>query len=343
MVKMKKTAVALLILIATLSVIHFESAYADTAGTANITPIYIEEDGSIEPSTAPIQRTGNIYSLTDNIYNCNITIQRNNIIFNGAGFSLQGPGENSSNLAAVSLTCTNVTVFNLTISDWSIGVLGVYDSNVIQSCKFSNNRHDVEVYANSYLITGNQIGSQRIKGNNITVSKNQITIGNYQTGFWLSNCTGLKIEANNVTFSKLTAFFITSQNSHFQIYHNNFLNIEEIDGGTLIFPVVEIPWDNGVEGNYWSDYTERYPDAVQIGNSGVGNIEYVSNIPPKEVIDRYPLMKPYSFESPTPPEIPEWNITIVPIISALILIASVLIVKSKNNQNFRSNRTRNYH
>jgi hypothetical protein len=326
---MKKTAAALIILIATLSVIQFETAYADTSDTANITPIYIKEDGSVEPSTAPIQHEGNVYNLTDNIQNANITIQCNNIILNGEGFNLKGPGNDLNNLVAISMNCTNVTVFNFTISNWNTGVLGIYDNNTIQSNIFSNNNYDVAVYADDYLITGNQIGYQRIVGNNVTVSKNQITLGDHQTGFWITNCTNLKIESNNVTFHEQTTFFISTQNSHFQIFHNNFLNVEVISWGTLIFPKMAVPWDNGVEGNYWSDYAERYPDAFQVGNSGVGNIEYVSNIPPKEVIDRYPLMKPYSFESPTPPAISEWNITIVPIILVLILISFGLIVKSK--------------
>lgn len=93
----------------------------------------------------------------------------------------------------------------------------------------------------------------------------------------------------------------------------------------MVFPVVDILWDNGVEGNYWSDYKSRYPEAVEVGNSGVGNITYVSNIPPKEVTDRHPLMKPYNFETPPPPEIPELNLTILPTIFVLTLILTFFI------------------
>lgn len=191
---MKKTATVLLLIIATLSFIQVEKATADQPSNPNIKSIWIKEDGNIEPSSAPIQHTGNVYSLTSDITNCNFTIQRNNIVLNGAGFSLKGPGEEISDLAAVSLICTNVTVFNLTISGWHIGVLGIYDGNIIQSNKFTRNYRDIEVYADNYLITGNQIGPQRLKGNNITVTKNQISVGDYQTGFWISNCTNLKLK-----------------------------------------------------------------------------------------------------------------------------------------------------
>ena len=60
-------------------------------------PIYIRADGSIQPSTAPISSVNNVtYTLADNIAG-NVTasssaiiIQRDNIIIDGAGHTLQG-------------------------------------------------------------------------------------------------------------------------------------------------------------------------------------------------------------------------------------------------------------
>lgn len=51
--------------------------------------IYIRNDGSVEPATAPIERTGNLYKLTDNILLYTIEIQRDNIILDGAGSSVE--------------------------------------------------------------------------------------------------------------------------------------------------------------------------------------------------------------------------------------------------------------
>ena len=34
-------------------------------------------------------------------------------------------------------------------------------------------------------------------------------------------------------------------------------------------------WDNSSEGNYWSDYEERYLNATEIDNSGIWNTSYV--------------------------------------------------------------------
>ena len=52
--------------------------------------IYIRNDGSVEPATAPIERTGNLYKLTGNIVLYTIEIQCDNIILDGAGYTIQG-------------------------------------------------------------------------------------------------------------------------------------------------------------------------------------------------------------------------------------------------------------
>ncbi len=46
-------------------------------------------------------------------------------------------------------------------------------------------------------------------------------------------------------------------------------------------------FDNGKEGNYWDDYTAKYPNATEIDNSGVGNTPYLVY---GNVTDNYPLM-----------------------------------------------------
>jgi len=57
----------------------------------------IRTDGSIEPSTAPLHRDDNIYTLTDNIVGHTIIVERNNIVLNGGGYSLKGNGFSSDN------------------------------------------------------------------------------------------------------------------------------------------------------------------------------------------------------------------------------------------------------
>ena len=305
---MKKTTLALiwtLLLVFAEAVIQFGAAQS-------YSNIIIKPDGSIEPSSAPIVHIGETFKITDN-FNASLIVERNNIILDGQGFILQGRGFKADGSVAIKLTCTNVTVVNFQISGWEVGILGVFDNNTITNNNFSDNHHDIAVYANNYTILGNNLGPERIAGINNIISKNQIVLSDYDTGFWITNSSGTRIESNNITLSKLTTFFISTDNGNFQVFHNSFLNIEEHTGGYLLFlfdypiPVNATPpyWDNGYEGNYWSDYSRRYPTASEIDNSGIGNIQYVSNTSSK-VIDRYPLMAPYNLTKtaiPTQPSI----------------------------------------
>ena len=56
-------------------------------------------------------------------------------------------------------------------------------------------------------------------------------------------------------------------------------------------------FDNGSVGNYWSDYTAKYPNATEKGNTGIYNTSYVIV---GNIADKYPLTSPYTG---TPPKI----------------------------------------
>ena len=50
--------------------------------------IYIRADGSVE-GTDKIQQEGNVYTFTSNIYD-SIVVERDNIVVDGAGYTLEG-------------------------------------------------------------------------------------------------------------------------------------------------------------------------------------------------------------------------------------------------------------
>src|SRR3989337_4396072 len=52
-------------------------------------PVYIRSDGSIDPSTAPIQRVGDVYTLLDTFVG-NITVEKDNIVVDGASYAIEG-------------------------------------------------------------------------------------------------------------------------------------------------------------------------------------------------------------------------------------------------------------
>jgi hypothetical protein len=89
--------------------------------------IFVNPDGSINPFSAPIQRSGETLTLTRNISNP-IVIEQDNIVFDGAGYTLQGSGKG----VAFNLTCSNVTIQNVKLVNWQAGILGVFDNNTIK-------------------------------------------------------------------------------------------------------------------------------------------------------------------------------------------------------------------
>lgn len=117
--------------------------------------------------------------------------------------------------------------------------------------------------------------------------------------------------ANHIEGNAYGATIIGSQeiSSSNKMYHNNFVkNREQVRNW-------ENPsnfWDNGAEGNYWSDYTGADAD----GN-GIGDLPYlVMGRSLDEVArkilqvetgkDNYPLMMPFDISTVTV-ELPQWN------------------------------------
>lgn len=84
--------------------------------------VFIKSDGSIEPSTAPIKRNDNVYTLTNSIVG-NITIQINDIVINGAGYTVQGIEILDKVTIGVDLSFrNNVSITNLVVTNLVNGI-----------------------------------------------------------------------------------------------------------------------------------------------------------------------------------------------------------------------------
>jgi parallel beta-helix repeat protein len=138
--------------------------------TFNIQPvkasgtIYIRPDGSIDPLTTPIQRDGDIYTLTANITTDidGIVIERDNITLDGAGYTVQGTHYNNSKGIYLNGR-SNVTIRNMEIKGFSSLYLGniyvIYCDNVtitgniiLNSRKVSNDTIGIGVAYSSNVI-----------------------------------------------------------------------------------------------------------------------------------------------------------------------------------------------
>ncbi len=81
--------------------------------------IYIRANGTVEPTSAPVQVSGNIYTLTASPGSVVLEVQRDNLVLNGAGFKLTGKYyENGIVLTGRS----NVTVRGIEAQQFGAGI-----------------------------------------------------------------------------------------------------------------------------------------------------------------------------------------------------------------------------
>jgi parallel beta-helix repeat protein len=290
--------------------------------------IYIRADGSIDPSDAPISTVDNItYTLTGNITaDANaIVIERDNIVVDGAGYTVQGTNVYGSKGTDVTGR-NNVTIKNTNIQNYCYGIyLDSFSSyNIISGNNITATIDGIHLDSSSNnSISGNNITNNEcgivlsfssgssISGNNITNNEGGIALssssgssisGNNITNNWygivLSSSSSSSISGNNITANTYYGImlFFSSNNS---IFHNNLINNAQqvYSSGSMNV------WDNGCPsgGNYWSDYngTDLYngPEQNMTGSDGIGDTPYVIDA---NNTDNYPLIKPYvPFENQT--------------------------------------------
>jgi parallel beta-helix repeat protein len=90
---------------------------------------------------------------------------------------------------------------------------------------------------------------------------------------------------NNFVRNSEGAFRISDASNN-SIYHNNFID-NTPDGSQIVTGNSKgNMWDNGFEGNYWSNYQTKYSNAAIIAGKGIWNTWYELN---SDNIDHYPL------------------------------------------------------
>jgi len=226
----------------------------DFTGRSNITIRKMEIDafhyGIWLYASSNINVTGN--NITNNhngiyfAYSSNNTVSENNIT------------DNLDYAVYLFLSSNNTVYKNTVAGNWYYGI--IVDSS-------SYNR------ISENAITFSPLGIWLFQSSSNTVSKNNI--------IYIDECA-IKLEASND--NSIFGNDVTTQgiwlyeSSNNNLYHNNFLDgVEQVHS----FDSTNV-WDNGVEGNYWSDYTGQDEN-----NDGVGDRSYVIDANNQ---DGYPLM-----------------------------------------------------
>jgi parallel beta-helix repeat protein len=183
--------------------------------------IYIRMDGSIYPLTAPISTLDNVtYTFVDNLYDWRIVVEKDNIVIDGAGYTLQGTGSgNGIDLSGR----TNVTVWNTQIMGFGYGIMLSSSSNcnVIDNTIAYNGDRGIYIPHNSACMhnsfNGNTITNNAFCGIWLGTSSNYNcisgnTIANNGNGILLSSHY-TNISDNNITANSRSGMLIGTSHS----------------------------------------------------------------------------------------------------------------------------------
>ncbi len=242
------------------------------------------------------------------------TSQRNGLSLRDSSGNVVSGNNVSGFWTGISITRSNETTVsgnNVTLS-W-VGI----EINGFSNTAFSNN------IANTVTATDRAVYPNSGKGLSVEGSSNLIAANVFE-----SNGVGLRVVSGVDN----------------RVYQNAFINNTSQAGAGSS---AEVTWDNDGKGNYWSDYQTKYPNASQIGASGIGNTPYVMD---ENNTDYYPLWSPTDIPPspalgvlPSPalpiltptssiPEFPSW--IILPLSLGAMLI--VIIVRKENAKNKRA-------
>lgn len=253
--------------------------------------IVINADGTVTPSTAPVQQNGDTYTLTD-YFEGTIEILCNNIAFNGQGNTVSCSNYEQYGVKLNSVT--NITISNLIIRGSPTGCFyGIALLNSTDCLVTNNTVTDVNSY---YWSLYPYVGIYISGGEQNTVSQNVLL--NNLRGMHIANTSDNSIVANSIDCEYHQAYgypqaISLSYATNNRIYHNNFMLtdiVTSIAGSNNT-------WDNGFPngGNYWSNYQSHNPNPKKINSTGIYDVAYVID---DQNIDHYPIAEIYTAKSP---------------------------------------------
>jgi len=219
------STILLVILLTSMLYLAFKIMPAEAAGT-----IYIRADGSIDPPTAPISRDGDTYTFTGNVSNGAIVVERDNVVVDGASYTLQGTG---SGTGIVISGRSNVTIRSVTIKAFHYAIWLESSSNSsISGNTITNNEDGIMLYPSSNYnrISGNTITNNRYYGiwlysfsNYNRISGNTITNNWYGLGLDTFSSYN-SVSGNNMTGSNGYGIVLYEYSSYNSVSGNNIAN-----------------------------------------------------------------------------------------------------------------------
>ena len=184
--------------------------------------IYIRSNGSVDPSTAPIDKSGNNYKLTDNIVMHTVVIQRDNIVLDGSDYMIEGNRSwmgiaprwgDAGNNGIILVGRNHVNITNLNIEKFTAGV------------RITDSSH-INIVGNSF--------------------KEEMAVMDTPMGIVIEASSDVLIESNN--FTSISGPAIASNGKNVIIRRNTLTDIiDGIDGSISIEGSLNKITDNKIE------------------------------------------------------------------------------------------------
>ena len=213
--------------------------------------IYIRSDGSVEPSTAPIDKSGNNYKLTSNVVMHTVVIQRDNIVLDGSDYLLEGNNswmgiaprwDDAGNNGIILLGRNHVTITNLNIEKFTAGVRITDSSNI-------------NIVNNSF--------------------KEETAVMDTPMGIVIKASSDVLIESNNFTSIRGPAIAFNGKN--IIIRRNTLIDvIDGIDGSIAVEGSLNTITDNKIETTYTSIRFAEADSNIIARNHVTGDVSLVS-------------------------------------------------------------------
>ena len=172
----------------------------------------------------------------------------------------------------------NCTGLSITGNELVNNDFGLYCSEVY-SCEVSRNNIEHNEVTGIYLY---ESYANNISANNVVKNEKGIYVEDGYYGENLDERMFNKIVGNNIA-ENIVGIEIVTYQWHNTVYYNNFINNTQHVNDIYIGSSDSRPWDNGREGNYWSDRIGE-----DINNDGIAETPYQILATPQA--DRYPLI-----------------------------------------------------
>ncbi|UYP45866.1 hypothetical protein NEF87_002151 [Candidatus Lokiarchaeum ossiferum] len=254
------------------------------------------------------------------------------------------------------MRCDNVIIRNCTFIENYKGIYSAYgEFNQVLNCDFINNSRiglypyvsKNGIYSGNYICGSEQMGlyshfsvGDTFQGNHIEFNfKGTVLFEGLEHKFsnnYIINSTsnGLEVyDTKNTTITQNKVMYnghgiqVKETSSFNKIYYNIFsknVGNQGYDDGSGIND-----WDNGTHGNFWGDYSTRYPSANS--ENGMWDIKY--HISGSRNDDNFPLVEVptlnLSYNAEVSTGIPGFNIPIM--ILYCVAVSVFLLVKRKIN------------